>query len=87
MVRTDPIDDVDDADKKTNDSKALADEETNYGASKTSSNVARSNLFEEPSNDNSKMSTSIKWGVRMDELIVYKKKNGNSMYLKVGRVG
>ena len=52
MVRTDPIKDVDDADENKNDSKASADEETNDGASKTSSNAARSISFEEPSNDN-----------------------------------
>ena len=77
MVRTNPIEDVDDANKKTNDSEASAVKETNDSASKTSSNAGRSILFEEPSTENSKKSTSIKWEVRMDEPIIYKEKNGN----------
>ena len=74
MVRTSPIENIDDADKKTNDSEALK-------VSSSSSDVAnlkkRGKGKKKRNSLNLKTSTSIKWEVRINELILYKEKNGN----------
>ena len=74
MVRTSPVNNVDDADEKTNDSGAskVLSSSSDIATIATLSNVEKARLAKKKEKN-----SSIGWKERMDELIVYKEKNGN----------